>query len=136
LYGWALAADSGLADDLTNHHRYNAACLAVLAAVGKDKELPTIETAEWGRLTGLAMKWLRADLAQMTAQAKEPKRQRQVGEWLTHWKKDADLAPVRDTAALAAMPTADRKTWQALWRDVDALLASVSPQTPPASAKP
>src|SRR5262249_9034493 len=24
LYGWALAADSALADDLMNHHRYNA----------------------------------------------------------------------------------------------------------------
>jgi hypothetical protein len=33
------------------------------------------------------------------------------------------------------MPLADRKAWQALWRDVDALLASINPQTGPPPAK-
>jgi hypothetical protein len=80
------------------------------------------------------MKWLRADLAQMTSQAKDPKQHRQIGEVLTHWKKDADLAPVRDSASLAAMASADRKAWEALWRDVDAVLASITQRegSPPA----
>jgi hypothetical protein len=39
-----------------------------------------------------------------------------------------DLASVRDPASLAAMPPADRKAWQALWREVDALLASLTPE--------
>lgn len=134
LFTWVFDADPALADNLSNRHRYNAACCAVLAAGGKDKELPRVETAEWTRLTGLARKWLRADLAQMTSQAKDPKRHRQLGDWLTHWKKDPDLASVRDPAALAAMPPTDRKAWQALWRDVDALLDSLTPRggAPPA----
>jgi tetratricopeptide (TPR) repeat protein len=128
LFSWVLAANPTLADDPSNYHRYNAACCAVLAAAGKDKDLPNVETAERSRLTGLAMKWLRADLAQMTTQAKDPKRHRQVGKWLTHWKKDEDLASVRDPERLAAMPPTDRKSWETLWRDVDALLNSITRQ--------
>jgi hypothetical protein len=136
LYSWAFAADPTLADNLSNRHRYKAASSAVRAAAGKDKDLPKVETAAWSRLTGLALKWLRADLAQMTSQAKDSKRQRQVGEWLRQWKQDLDLASVRDSASLAAMPPADRKAWEALWRDVDALLASIAQRAGPLPAKP
>jgi hypothetical protein len=45
---------------------------------------------------------------------------------LTHWKEDADLAPIRDRASLVAMPGDERKAWEALWREVDAVLASIS----------
>jgi hypothetical protein len=82
---------------------------------------------EWGYFTDLAPKCLRADLAHWTCQAKDPKRWQQVRDQLTHWKKEADLAPIRDPAWLAAMPPADRKAWEALWRDVDAALASINP---------
>jgi hypothetical protein len=34
------------------------------------------------------------------------------------------------------MPPADRKAWEGLWRDVDALLASINPQTGLPPAKP
>jgi hypothetical protein len=93
--------------------------------------MPRVETEKGHRLTGLAMKWLRADLAQMTSQAKDPKRHRQVGEWLTRWKTDPDLAAVREPESLASMPPADRKTWQALWREVDAILASIAQRVVP-----
>jgi len=126
LYTWVFAADPALTEDLSNYHRYNAACVASMAAEGKKNESPKIETAERSRLTEMAMKWLRADLAQMTTQAKDPDRRQQIGEWLTYWKKDPDLAAVRDSAALEAMSPADREMWQALWREVDSLLASVS----------
>jgi hypothetical protein len=39
-----------------------------------------------------------------------------------HWKEDADLAGVRDPAALANLPEAERLEWQKLWADVDATL--------------
>jgi hypothetical protein len=74
----------------------------------------------------LALKWLRADLAQWTSQAKDAKQWAQVREELTDWKKEPALASVRDMASLAAMPPADRKEWEALWHDVDALLASLN----------
>jgi hypothetical protein len=91
---------------------------------------------EWGCLTSLALKWLRADLARWTSEAKDPKRQQQVRDQLTDWKKESDLAPVRDPAWLAAMPPADRKEWEALWRDVDAVLASITQREGPPPARP
>jgi hypothetical protein len=128
LYSWAFEKDPALADDLAKRHRYDAARCAVLAAAGKDKDMPKVEPMERSRLTGLALKWLRADLDQLTAQAKDPQRQRQVGEWLARWKEDPDLVPVHDQAsltALTALPPADAEAWRSLWRDMDSLLASI-----------
>lgn len=41
---------------------------------------------------------------------------------LQHWKQDPDLAGVRDPEALVKLDEEERKAWQALWVDVDALL--------------
>ena len=41
---------------------------------------------------------------------------------LLHWQNDGDLAGIRDEAALAKLPEAERKEWQGLWGDVKALL--------------
>ncbi len=41
---------------------------------------------------------------------------------MIHWKEDNDLAGVRDADALSKLPEAERKSWQALWTDVDRLL--------------
>jgi hypothetical protein len=84
----------------------------------------------------LALKWLRADLAQRTLQAKDTKQRPAVRETLTSWKNDPGLASVRDPALLAAMPPADRKAWEELWRDVDAVLASISQQAGSPPTKP
>jgi hypothetical protein len=84
----------------------------------------------------LALKWLRADLAQRASQAKDAKQWPEVRVNLTFWKNDPGLASVRDPAWLATMPPADRKSWEALWRDVDALLASIAQRAGPPPAKP
>ena len=47
-------------------------------------------------------------------------------EKLIHWKSDSDLASVRDPDWLRAMPPNDRKAWEALWRQLDVVLASIS----------
>jgi tetratricopeptide (TPR) repeat protein/tRNA A-37 threonylcarbamoyl transferase component Bud32 len=135
LYGWAFAANPALADDLPSAHRYNAARCAVLAAAGQDEEVTAFGVEEWGYLTGLALKWLRADLARLSRQAKDPKLRQEVRERLTHWKSDPDLASVRDRAWLVAMPPGDRKAWESLWADVDALLAATSPDAAPPRPK-
>ena len=72
-----------------------------------------------------------AGLAHLTSQAKDQKQRQEVREQLTHWKKGADLAPVRDPAWLAAMPPDDRAAWEKLWGDVDAALGSVSDPAKP-----
>ncbi len=71
-------------------------------------------------LRGRALDWLRADLAlhrkQLDADAAACRRA------LDHWRMDPDLAGVRDVAALAALPEAERDEWRALWVEVDRLL--------------
>ena len=41
---------------------------------------------------------------------------------LEHWKEDADLVGVRDPAALAKLPEAERAEWRKLLADVEATL--------------
>jgi Flp pilus assembly protein TadD len=103
-YLGAFAAEPSMADDLGVERRYNAACIAALAAAGQDAEMTARGVEEWGYLTARALKWMRANIAYWTSQAKDPKRWQQVRDKLTHWKNDADLASVRDPAWLAAMP--------------------------------
>ena len=126
IYTQVFAVYPALAEDLERAHRYVAATLAVRAAAGQDEEMTAFGAEEWAYLTGQALKWLRADLARRASQAKGPKRRQEVREALAVWKKDPGLAPVRDPAWLAAMPPDDRQAWEVLWRDVDAVLASVS----------
>jgi tetratricopeptide (TPR) repeat protein len=128
LYKWAFAVHPAFADDLKKGYRYSAACLAVRSAAGEDEEMTTLGVEEWGYLTGLALKWLRADLAERASRARNPQRRQEMRDALTHWKVDADLAPVRDQASLEALAPSDRKAWEALWRDVDAVLASITGQ--------
>jgi tetratricopeptide (TPR) repeat protein len=132
----AFAADPALADPLKYPHRYWAACDAVRAATGHDVEMTTLGVEEWGYLTGLALKWLRAVLAFWTSRAKNPKEQQGVRDRLTPWKNESTLASVRDPVWLAAMTPTDRKAWEALWRDVDAVLASITQREGPPPAKP
>jgi tetratricopeptide (TPR) repeat protein len=135
-YSQAFAADPGLADDLATELRHSAACVAARAAAGQDEEGAALGVKEWGHLANLALKWLRADLAGRASQAKDPRLWWVVREKLTSWKTDPALASVRDPASLAAMPPADRNAWEALWRDVDAVLASVAQRAVPRPAKP
>jgi hypothetical protein len=76
------------------------------------------------------------EVAVKVSQVEDPKRQQEVRDQLTHWKKDADLAPGRDPEWLAPMPAADRKAWENLWSEVDALLASINQQAGSPPAKP
>jgi tetratricopeptide (TPR) repeat protein len=140
----AFAADPQLADEIVTDsrfdratrtqtdsrvsRRYLAARWAVLAAAGKDADATAVGVEEWGHLTELAHRWLRADLAGWPDRAKDPGRRTSA-----YWKHDPDLAAVRDPAWLAAMPPSDRKRWEAFWADVDALLLAT---TPPARAPP
>jgi hypothetical protein len=74
-----------------------------------------------------ALGWLRESLAQHAKQAEQPEAaaRQAVCEWMRRWQQDADLAPVRDPAALEKLPEDERAAWRALWADVDALLKKV-----------
>ena len=110
LWQQALEASPALAAGLTGN-RYNAACAAALAG-----------TAEW---RSRAQAWLRAELALRAEQVKGKSfpGASPAAPSLRHWLDDTDLASIRDEAALAKLPEAERDALRALWRDVRALLA-------------
>ena len=49
-----------------------------------------------------------------------------VSRVLRRWQGDPDLAGVRDTDALEALPEPERAAWRAFWSEVEALLAKVA----------
>ena len=116
---WGEALSAGLEGRL----RYNAACSAVLACSGAAKDEPRPDEAEKTRLRREALDWLEADLAAWSARLTgDPKAGPSVAAEFRHRQADAALAGVRDPDALAKLPEAERKDWQSLWADVDALL--------------
>jgi hypothetical protein len=118
----AFAKDAKLAADLRASHRYNAACCAVLAACGKGDDAAKTDGAERTLCRKQALEWLRAELSARSAQMKaSPAERNDAATILRHWLVDKDLAGVRDKAALAQMPEAQRKDWEALWAEAKAV---------------
>jgi Flp pilus assembly protein TadD len=105
-------------------HRYNAACTAVLAAAGKDKEAAPLADKEKARFRQQALDWLRDNLKYHQGQLadRDAAKRTAAQRTLQHWQKDPDLESVRDAKALAALPREERDAWQQLWADATKLL--------------
>ena len=121
----ALAADPARADDPGTWERYNAACDAVLAGVGEGKEGDTLDAksrSEWRRK---ALAWLRADLALWATRVERggAEGRKEVREAMEHWREDGDFVAIRDENALKSLSDEERSDWQALWAEVEALIA-------------
>ncbi|HVS34793.1 MAG TPA: tetratricopeptide repeat protein [Gemmataceae bacterium] len=121
-YTDAFAKDPTLADDAKAGRRLDAARAAARAGAGEGDAASASagQRAEWRRQ---ALDWLRDDLAAQrkrltagTATAEE------VRQALGEWKDAADLASIRDEAALAKLPADERRDFGQLWSDVDDLL--------------
>jgi serine/threonine-protein kinase len=124
LYAAAFAADPTLAADPNAGHRYQAACAASLAAAGQGIDAGQLDENERARLRHQALAWLRADLA-----AWRKYRERSLllagavlRSALERWQQDDALTGLRDAAALARLPAAERAAFMQLWADVAALL--------------
>jgi hypothetical protein len=124
LYADAFNADAKLADDLKASHRYNAACAAALAAAGKGTDAGKLDDLERTRLRREALQWLQADLDLWGKRLEEgPAADRQATRnMLQRWQGDANLASVRDAAALQKLPAEEQEAWRQLWADVAQLL--------------
>ena len=124
IYRDAFNAKPEWADDLQESHRYNAACAAALAGAGKGEGADKMDDKDRVRLRQQALDWLRADLALWGKKAESggPAARTALQTTLRHWQEDADLAGVRDAAALDKMPESERGDWKKLWADVGKLL--------------
>jgi hypothetical protein len=121
----AMVADPKLADDPQAQIRYDAACAAARAAAGQGSDEPKPDEAGRAKLRGQALDWLKAERAAWAKlfDSGDAQAGSAVARTLEHWRADSDLAGVRDVAALAKLPEAERPPWRSLWAEVDALLA-------------
>lgn len=76
------------------------------------------------RLRQRVREWHRADLALRTKQMEngKPADHYAVQKQMRQWQQSADLAGLRDAAALAKLPADEQKAFIQLWADVAALL--------------
>jgi serine/threonine-protein kinase len=131
LYAAAFAAEPKLADDLKGGHRYNAACIASLAASRQGEDAGKLDDKERTRLRKQALDWLKADLALRARQVEtgKPADRAEMRRVLLHWQQDLDLAGLRDKDALAKLPADEQKAFTQLWADVAELLKNADTPT-------
>jgi tetratricopeptide (TPR) repeat protein len=134
-YEDTFAAEPALAEKLGSPgSRYDAACAAALAGCGQGEDAKSLDDKEHARLRRQALDWLRADLAawQKLLDKEPDKDPTAAAQQLAHWLEDPDFAGVRGHEALAKLPEAERRDWQKLWDDVEALRRRAG--SPPAPA--
>jgi hypothetical protein len=124
LYAEALESDAGLVQDREARHRYRAACAAARAVAGRGQDDPAPDDGQKVKLRGQALAWLKAELAAWADSATPGSTQtRQDPFWMFQgWRSDGNLASVREPEALAKLPVAERKEWEALWAEVEAAI--------------
>jgi WD40 repeat protein/tetratricopeptide (TPR) repeat protein/serine/threonine protein kinase len=130
LYEEAFTAKKELAQALQSH-RYNAACNASLAGSGQGKDAKKLDVKERARWRRQALAWLRLELEGWTKKqaAKDtPQVRAEVQAVLQHWKRDPDLAGLREWAALNKLSRKEAKACRKLWADVEAHLARTKPK--------
>ncbi len=120
LWAEALTSDPMVGDDRQAQHRYHAARVAALAATGQDKDKPPLDDAAKARLRRLALDWLKAEITAWDKflESGPPQDRQTVVLNLSGWRQDADLAGIRDAAALAKLPAEEQKAFLQLWADV------------------
>jgi serine/threonine-protein kinase len=124
LFADVFAANPKRADDLNGGYRYDAACLAALAATGQAKDATRLDKKERTQLRRQALAWLRADLGLRVKQLEtgQPASIAAVQQALKHWQKDSDLGGLRDATALAKLPAEECAVCEKFWAAVAALL--------------
>jgi tetratricopeptide (TPR) repeat protein len=125
LYRDAFARQPRLADA----HRYNAACAAVLAGCGKGKDAGKLTRDDCARWRNQALRWLQAELAVRRRHLKitAPGQAEQARVTLEHWRRDPDLAGVRDRDQLVRLPAEEGEAWVCFWREVGESLRESRP---------
>lgn len=132
LYADAFRADPKLANRI-NDARFNAAGAAALAGCGHGKDPVKPTDDERAQFRKQALRWLTAELEQLSLAAAEPDNGAAMIFLLRHWHSDSDFTCVRDGPELKKLPEAEQAEWRKLWADVAALQKRLEP---PAAAPP
>ena len=129
---WLYADAFAAAPALAGVHRYNAACTAVRLAAGDDPSAVVGWDEGFAALDG-ALGWLSADLAEYRrlARSTDVADRERAAHHLSHWRRDPDLALIREPARRAWMPAPDRERWEKFWAEVEAVRASALPPVAP-----
>lgn len=125
LYSQALGASPQLAADPRAGHRFNAARAAWLAGTRRGVDSAKMSEPEQQRLRAEAREWLRLDLAEWTQKIDKgiAADRIQAEKTLSQWREEPDLAALRETEALDRLSSDERKECDALWSEVDGVLA-------------
>jgi serine/threonine-protein kinase len=123
LYREAFDDRPALASTPWADNRLRAARSAALAGCGLGADAGRLDEAARAALRAQARAWLRADLdawaARLSGSSVATRRALLLA--LRERRHDPDLACVRHPTALAALPEAERRAWEALWAEVAAL---------------
>jgi hypothetical protein len=132
MFEQAFGFDAKAAEDRRARRRYDAARSAALAAAGRGRDDPAPDDAAREKLRQKAFDWLQAERAAWARRldSPEPGAREQVARAMQHWRKDPDLAGVREPDALARRPEPVRAAWRTLWADVEALRKRAEGRTP------
>jgi hypothetical protein len=97
------------------------------------EDAAALDDKERSRLRQQALDWLRANLTlrQKQLQSEQPGEADKARAALRVWQTGANLAGIRDEAALAKLPAEEREAWNRLWAEVATLLKQKdSPKEP------
>lgn len=128
----ALTSNPQLGDSQRDQLRYHAARSALMAGTSQDKSIAQSNELTRATLRRQAHDWLRADFEAWSKYAQEPTGENRdpVIRYFAQWRISSDLASVRTPKELDKLPIDERKAWESLWADVDALLQKVSKMEP------
>jgi Protein kinase domain len=121
LFADAFAAEPSLADDPARARRYYAACMAASAGCGRGEDAVNLDDEERARLRDQGRQWLRAELAAWGKKLDSASVSKSsVENALNRWRKDPDLAGLREPDLLARLPAAESRAWREMWKEIDA----------------
>ena len=103
--------------------RFMGACSAGQVGCGQAKDAKHLDDKARASWRTQSLNWLRTELeVWSTALEGDPGRKEMTANAFRLWIGLKELAVVRDPEALATLPEEEAKAWQALWRDMQALL--------------
>ncbi len=132
LWNEAIETDPKLAADREAQYLYDAACAAAMAGCTQAKDDPPPDAPARAKLRSQSLDWLKAELAAWVKFANSSQHQAtaMAVQGIERWKKDPDLAGVRDADALAKLPEPEKQAWRGLWTEVDALARKAQDTAP------